>query len=270
MSRRSPAKSEASGPPATHLLLVSIGNTRVAIAPWADGRRGAARHVKLDPVGRAVAEAQAVWDTFPADGRRAAVIASVNPPGLDEFRAGCEGRGIGPVLVVGDDLDLPLPVDLPEPEKVGIDRLCAAAAAYEKMKCACVVADFGTAVTIDLIADNGVFLGGTILPGMALAAKSLHEYTALLPLVEVGRPTHTLGKDTASAIRNGIFAMMAGALREVTERYATDIGKWPPLIVTGGDGEAVASACDFVDHVVPDLGLDGLVIAYRRAFEQEP
>jgi len=128
-----------------------------------------------------------------------------------------------------------------------------------------VVADFGTALTIDLVADNDVFLGGTIMPGVALAARALNEHTAQLPLVEVGAPTDILGKDTASAIRNGIFAMMVGALREIAERYATQIGKWPVLIVTGGDAQAIASACEFVDHVAPDLCLDGLVIAYRNA-----
>jgi type III pantothenate kinase len=115
------------------------------------------------------------------------------------------------------------------------------------------------------VADNNMFLGGTILPGIDLSARALHEHTALLPLVEVGTPTETLGKETASAIRNGVFAMMVGALREITERYASEIGKWPPLVLTGGDARAVAGACDFVDHVIPDLCLDGLVIAYRNA-----
>ena len=106
-------------------------------------------------------------------------------------------------------------------------------------------------------------------PGIALSAKALHEHTALLPLVEVGAPTETLGKDTESAIRNGIFAMMIGALREVTERYATQIGKWPPLIVTGGNGESIASQADFVDRVMPNLCLEGLLLAYRRHIESD-
>jgi type III pantothenate kinase len=146
-----------------------------------------------------------------------------------------------------------------------MDRLCTAAAAFDKVKAACVVADFGTALTIDLIADNGIYLGGTIMPGIALSARALHEHTALLPLVEVGSPHETLGKDTESAIRNGIFAMMIGALREIAERYATQIGKWVPLIVTGGDAPAIAAQCDFVDKALPDLCLAGILLAYRQA-----
>ncbi len=255
--------------PSAHLLLISVGNTRTAIAPWSEDRRGEVRYFPAGSGDAAADGAQAIWEAFPESAKRAVVVASVNPPQLEALRVALHARGIGPWLVVGDDIDPPLPVDVPEPEKVGTDRLCAAAAAYQQMKSACVVADFGTAVTIDLVADDGAFLGGTILPGMALSARALHEHTAQLPLVEIGTPTETLGKDTVSAIRNGIFAMMAGALREITERYATDIGRWPPLVVTGGDAAAIAGACDFIDRVVPDLGLDGMVLAYKKAFEPQ-
>jgi type III pantothenate kinase len=252
-----------------HLILVSIGNTRIAIASWLNGSRGAAQHFDLARLDDAMQEVQAIWNGFPGPAKRAVVTLSVNPPRLEEFREECDTRRIGPLLVVGHNLDLPLPVDLPEPQKVGADRVCAAAAAFSRMKSACVVADFGTAVTIDLVGDDGTFLGGTILPGMALSARALHEHTAMLPLVEVGPPREMVGKNTANAIRSGIFAMMVGALREITERYATEIGKWPPLIVTGGDAELVAGSCDFVDRIVPDLGLDGLVLAYQHAAEAD-
>ncbi|HOA74354.1 MAG TPA: type III pantothenate kinase [Phycisphaerae bacterium] len=246
-----------------HLVLVGIGNSRIAVASWKNDRRGAAQHFEITRLSDALDELQAIWNSFPAGVERAIVVSSVNPPRLAEFRTECKTRHLEPLLVVGDELDLPLPVDLPEPGKVGTDRLCAAAAAFAKVKSACVVADFGTAVTIDLVADDGAFLGGAILPGMAMSARALHEYTAQLPLVELSPPTEIVGKNTVSAIRGGISAMMTGALREITERYATDIGKWPPLIVTGGDAETIAAACDFIDRVVPDLALDGLVIAYQ-------
>ena len=249
----------------TALLLVDIGNTRVSAAAYAGGKRTEAERRPAQPFETAGRMLRQLWDGLPAAGARAVVVSSVCPPVLAQMHAFCEAGGIGPVLVVGDDIDPPIGADLPEPHKVGTDRLCVAAAGFDKARQACVVADFGSAITIDLVADNDVLLGGTILPGMAMAARALHEHTALLPLVEVGAPTETLGKDTISAIRNGIFAMMVGALREITERYATEIGKWPILIVTGGDAAAIASACDFVDHVVPDLCLDGLVLAYRNA-----
>lgn len=246
----------------THLLLVDLGNTRVGLAPWTNGKRGESRHLPTRPIEPVLEAMREIWTSLPAGDKRV-VVSSVCPPVLEELRKGCKAAGVGPLLTIGEDLDLPIEADLPDPDKVGTDRLCTAAAAFAGCRSACVVADFGTALTIDLVADNGIFLGGTILPGIALSARALHEHTALLPLVEVGTPTETLGKDTVSAIRNGIFAMMAGALREIVEQYATEIGKWPPLILTGGDAAGIAARCDFVDRVVPDLALDGVALAYQ-------
>ncbi len=256
-------------PAKVKLLLMDVGNTRVSLATWTVEGRGRAEHLVGQEVDSVLATVRRLWESIADAGARAVVVSSVCPSRLEQIQAGCEAAGIEPVLVVGEHLHPPIAADVPRPEKVGTDRLCVAAAAYAKVKAACAVADFGTATTIDLVADNGVFLGGTIIPGMALAARALHEHTALLPLVEVGAPTEILGKDTTSAIRNGIFAMMCGALREVVERFATDIGKWPILVATGGDAEAVARSCDFVDHVVPDLCLDGLALAFLRFARQD-
>lgn len=256
-------------PAKVKLLLLDVGNTRVSLASWSVEGRGSAEHPGGEDIDAVLSAILRLWDLIADADARAVVVSSVCPPRLDRIRAGCAAAGIDPVLVVGEHLPPPMAADLPMPEKVGTDRLCVAAAAYAKVKTACAVADFGTATTIDLVADNGVFLGGTIIPGMALAATALHEHTAMLPMVDVGCPTEILGKDTPSAIRNGIFAMTCGALREVVERYAADIGKWPVLVATGGDAEAIARSCDFVDHMVPDLCLDGLVLAFQQFARQD-
>lgn len=251
------------------LVLVDLGNTRVGMARWSGGFRTAAQRIPITPLEPVLDLLQRQWDELPAGGRRFVVAGSVNPSALEKLQAAASERGIDPFLVVGRDIEAPIEADVPEPQRVGIDRLCIAAAAFQGFQSACVAADFGTALTVDLIADNGIFLGGTILPGMALCAKALQEHTAQLPLVNLnGYANETLGKDTQSAIRNGIYAMMIGALREIVERYATEIGKWPPLVITGGDAEAIAQYCDFVDRVVPDLGLDGLTLAYKRHANQ--
>lgn len=260
--------SEGYSTTAAGLVLMDIGNTCVSAAIWESGERGKADHAATENMALVVELLRQKWDTLAQDNKRAVVICSVCPSVLEKLKSLSRTRGISPLLVVGEGLALPMGVDLAEPHKVGTDRICAAAGAYVKVKSACVVADFGTALTIDLVSDDGVFLGGTIMPGLALSVKALHEHTALLPLVEVGPTNETLGKDTQGAIRNGIFAMMRGAMREVVEGYATEIGKWPTLVVTGGDARLVAGTCDFVDHVCDDLVLDGLVLAYQQHVER--
>jgi len=252
----------------TQLLLVDLGNSHMALATYINGKRSEADRVETDPFDPGAKPLLRMWDTLSASAKRAAVVSSVCPPALERLRQWCDENDISPLLVLGEDLDAPIGADLPAPEKVGMDRLCVAAAAYAKVQSACVVADFGTALTVDLVSDNGIFLGGTILPGVSLSAKALKEHTALLPLVTIEHPNAMLGKDTENAINSGIFAMMRGALREITEQYASDIGRWPPLLVTGGNAELIGGACDFVDYIVPNLCLDGIALAYEQAVQQ--
>ena len=92
----------------------------------------------------------------------------------------------------------------------GIDRLVDAVAANRLRKShrPAAIVDVGTAITVDLVAADGAFLGGSILPGIALSARALHEFTDLLPLVDVGElvePPPALGTDTEAAMRSGLF-----------------------------------------------------------------
>ena len=54
-------------------------------------------------------------------------------------------------------------------------------------------------------------------------------------------------------------------LREIVERYASELGGWPHLVITGGGAPLIAGLADFIDDVVPDLCLMGVALAYRRA-----
>ncbi len=247
-------------------LLIDIGNTRVGVAAWYDGRLRPGHQLAYD---RWAAEPQwleQAWNGLPDVSSRNVVISSVSPPRLEEVARriadACEGAR--PVLI-GRDIPAPIPANLPEPAKVGTDRLCSAAAAHRQAKRACVVASFGTALTVDLVSDDGVFMGGAILPGMALSARALHEHTALLPQVEVALPDEVWGTSTIEAIKVGIVCGLRGALRELVERYATRINKWPYVVLTGGDASMLAEEIDFADAVVPDLCLRGIAMAFEKA-----
>jgi type III pantothenate kinase len=168
------------------------------------------------------------------------------------------------VLLVGRDVPLSMKLAVENPETLGSDRVLSAQAAYAVVGNAVVVASFGTATTIDLVNEHGIFLGGAILPGLATAAASLHEHTAALPEAPLQVPEGDYGTSTIGAIQHGIYYGAIGALREIVERYATQLGRWPQLVVTGGFGRLIAQHCDFLDSLVPDLCLNGLFLAYRH------
>lgn len=253
--------------PVDALLVLDIGNSRVGVSIWdGDGLHDAQR-VRAHDEDALRTALQATWSTMQGE-RRAVVLGSVAPRSAIAVEQLVEELTDQTPWRVRDDLPLPLPVDVDNETEVGVDRVCAAAAAYERLRGPCAVASFGTAITVDCVSAAGHFLGGAILPGFQMGCDALHEGTAELPQIQPGRPGAVFGRNTHDAIVNGIVYGAVGALREIVERYATELREWPRLVITGGNAPLVAEFADFVDAVVPDLCLMGIALAYRQAAGQ--
>ena len=247
------------------VLALDVGNTSVHFAHVCGAAVTPMRSVPLKAAHSLALELRTLWETMPPPRKVAA--SSVNAAGLEIVESAVlQATGQG-VLLVGRDLPLPIDTDLSEPRKIGTDRLCAAVAAFDRLGVACVVGDFGTAVTIDCVSPEGVFLGGAILPGVGMGAASLHQQTAQLPIVEPVLPDWVYGKDTRQAIIGGLVFGLRGALRELAETYANDLGQWPVVILTGTDARLIChdpNQSELVQAIVPDLVLRGVAMAYYR------
>ncbi len=249
-----------------HVLACDIGNTTIRFAHVHGDQTigsGCMQIGNLGELGDAIRE---LWGDIPEPSAIAA--GSVNPAGLKALEAAALKAASQDVLVIGRELPLPIETNLPNPESIGTDRLCCAAAAFDHLGIACVVADFGTAVTIDCVNDEGIFMGGAILPGLAMGAESLSSNTAQLPKVEFAEPKWVFGQDTQQAIVGGLVYGMRGALRELTEAYATELGHWPAVIVTGGDAKVICpdpNESELIQARVDDLSLRGVAIAYYKS-----
>jgi type III pantothenate kinase len=252
------------------VLALDIGNTSIHLAiVHGEDVTDPKRFDVASPAGLAE-ELDALWTQM--DEPRRIVASSVNPDALTRIAKVVLDALSEDLLVVGRDLPLPIATDLDSPESVGTDRLCAAVAAYDRLGASCVVADFGSAATIDCVNDDGVFLGGVILPGIGMSLASLAEHTALLPALDAADPEGPLGKTTPDAIQLGVLSAARGALRDRTEAYAELLGHWPLVVCTGGDAARVAGQIDLSDlvqAVVPDLTLRGVAMAYYNAIAQD-
>jgi type III pantothenate kinase len=160
-------------------------------------------------------------------------------------------------------------VGVKDKRAIGVDRVCEAAAAYDKLQTGCTVVSFGTAVTVDLVDDDGTLLGGAILPGLRMQLRALHENTAALPEVQPGIPELPYGRDTTEAIQNGVCRGLTGAVRGLVEAYATHLNRWPHVVATGGDVAFLAPHCDFLDTIVSDLTLRGIGLAYDKHLAEQ-
>jgi len=163
-----------------------------------------------------------------------------------------------PLRIVGQDITVPLRNRYAYPEQVGQDRLVGAFAAWRAFKRDCIVADFGTAITIDVVTAKGEYLGGVIAPGLDISLEALASRTALLPKVELKEPPELLGRDTANSIRSGVLygcaALCDGLVGQLKRRYAPRA----VVVATGGASGLVAKHARSIDHLKPHLVLDGL------------
>ena len=165
--------------------------------------------------------------------------------------------------------DLPLEVRLEHPDMVGIDRLVDAVAVNRLRDAGrpAVIVDVGTAITVDLLSAEGVFLGGAILPGIQMSARALHEFTDLLPPIDVSEltvPPPALGTATVPAMESGLFWGTVGAIRQLTERLgeaASGCHTPPQVFLTGGAAAGVADLLGPNARYVPSLTLGGIALA---------
>jgi type III pantothenate kinase len=254
--------------PVDAMLAVDVGNTRIGMGIWDDDGLHESSHVSNDQPGSWGPALEQVWAQTSGVRKRAIVIGSVSPPVARRFADLATKACDCQPLMVRDDLPLPLPLDVENPREIGVDRVCAAAAAFDRLREPCAIASFGTATTIDCVSGQGRFLGGVILPGLRISCEVLHTHTAKLPRVSPAAPTGVFARNTHDAIVAGVVYGAIGALREIVERFANELNQWPKLVVTGGSAPLVAEAADFIDAHVPDLCLMGVALAYRKATGQ--
>ena len=170
-----------------------------------------------------------------------------------------------PMLVVGPAMRTGMPIRVDNPREVGADRLVNAVAAYERYRGACVVVDFGTAITYDIVSEAGEYLGGIITPGAEISIDALYERAAKLPKVELAAPRSLIGKSTVDAIRSGIAYGFAGQVEGIVRRLRGELGNDFKVVLTGGLAHVVVPFIrETIDDVDDLLTLTGLRLIYER------
>lgn len=153
--------------------------------------------------------------------------------------------------------------------RLGMDRWLAVVAGYQLVGGACVVIDFGTAVTSDFIDANGAHLGGFIAPGSKLLRTALHDHTRLVRYedrIARGLPDPSPGVNTADAVERGCGLMLTGFLQEQLRVAERLLGDDLIVILTGGDAASLAEVLPDTALVVPDLVFRGLALACPLEF----
>lgn len=245
------------------ILLVDAGNTRIK---WA-GLEGAVLQSGAAVLRRDGAEdvdsLATLWAALPVPQRL--LIASVAGP---EFgaRIGAWTKkfwGLAPEFVTAQAEAFGVTNAYTEPQRLGVDRWLALIAARRLAAGPVCVVDCGTALTVDVLAEDGAHLGGLIIPGLGLMRRALLEKTAGIEAAigELSREeVSLLAKDTRSGVMGGTLYATIAVIDRIVQDVTEAIGSELTCVLTGGDAEAVRPLLPAGFRHEPELVLKGLAI----------
>ena len=165
-------------------------------------------------------------------------------------------------IIVNKDLKMNIDIKYLVPEELGADRIVNSVAAYEIYGGPCIIVDFGSATTFNLISDKGEFLGGAIAPGIKSSSESLTNTAAKLPRIELIKPKTIIGKTTIQNMQAGVIYGFSGLVEAIVKGMAQESGyEKVTVIATGGMSELVAQ--NIFDKIDRSLSLKGLKILYE-------
>jgi type III pantothenate kinase len=253
----------------TALLAVDVGNTNTVLGVFRDGELVA--HWRIQTVAERTADEYAVllktlldMEGLPWRSINAGIISSVVPPTLFGLQQFFKRHCGGPALVVGAGIKSGMPILYENPREVGADRIVNAVAAYDEIKAGCIVVDFGTATTWDVVSPRGEYLGGAIAPGITISSEALYEHAAKLPRVELARPGKVVARNTVASMQAGLVYGYAGMVDALVERIRGEVEFPARCIATGGLAPLIATETRTIEATDELLTLKGLKILYQR------
>lgn len=252
------------------LLAVDVGNTNTVLGLW----RGQelSRHWRLTTRRNATADeiALSVRGLFAAGPKpeelspMRVIVASVVPSLKFPLRQALRQLLERDPLFVEPGITTGMPILYEMPQEVGADRIVNAVAAFDRFGGPCIVVDFGTATTFDVVTPRGEYAGGIIVPGISISAEALFEKAARLWRVEIKRPEKVVGKTTAGSIQSGLYFGHLSLVDGMIDRIAAEVGGKLRVIATGGLAELFGGGSERIEEIDPLLTLRGLRLIDER------
>jgi type III pantothenate kinase len=254
------------------LLAVDVGNTQTHFGVFEAGDDRVAEHWRFaterestgDELGAVLSNLLSLRGLSFGDVQDS-IVSSTVPQLSEQWTLMSERYLSSRMLVVGPMIRTGMPIRIDNPHEVGADRLVNAVAAYERVGDACIVVDFGTAITYDAVSADGEYLGGIITPGAEISLDALFERAAKIPKVEIAEPRSLIGKSTVDAIRSGIAYGFAGQVEGIVRRLRGELGPDTTVIATGGLASSLVPFIrETIDEVDDLLTLIGLRLIWER------
>jgi type III pantothenate kinase len=250
------------------LLTIDCGNTNTVFAIWDGAQFLATWRIATDH--KRTADEYFVWLQTLMALRKvdvaidAAIISSTVPRVVFNLRVLCSRYFDTRPLVVGKpECRLPVLPRVDAGVTVGPDRLVNTVGAHDRHGGDLIVVDFGTATTLDVVDDDGAYVGGVIAPGVNLSLEALHMAAAALPHVDISRPAKVVGTNTVACMQSGVYWGYIGLVEGIVARIRAERQRPMKVIATGGLAPLFQQDTAIFDAVEDDLTMHGLVLLHR-------
>src|ERR1700731_23611 len=251
------------------LLTIDVGNTNTVLGVFrgeeliANWRLTTARQQTVDEYG-VLTRNLFTLAGLDRDSIHGVIISSVVPPvnwTLAEMARIYFGQK---ALFVEPGVKTGMSVLVDNPLEVGADRIVNGVAAFHKYGGPCIVGDFGTAITFDVVSERCEYLGGVIAPGLGISSEALFARTAKLPRVEIKDPGKVIGTNTITHIQAGLYYGAVDMVDGMLARIKAELGKDAAVVATGGQASLVARGSKYIQHTDEFLTLTGLRIIWSK------
>ncbi|MFW6138945.1 MAG: type III pantothenate kinase [Spirochaetota bacterium] len=251
------------------LFCIDIGNTNLAFGLW-DNHRWLGRW-RIQTVRDKMPDEYALLlkgllreSGYELNNITTVIIASVVPQLKNVFNElFMRYLGVKP-LIVEPGIRTGLSIRVDNPSELGADLVADAVAAHHRFKKACIIVDFGTATSFSAVSHKGEFMGVAIAPGIEVAAEALSSSTAQLPRISLVPPPRAIGTNTVHSMQSGLIFGYIGLVEELVRRMSRELGGDAEVIATGGLSKVFSPHIKKIQHVDPELTLDGLRIIAER------
>ena len=155
-------------------------------------------------------------------------------------------------------------INIKNKDQIGSDRIANAAGVYRKYKSNCIVLDFGTATTFDVVMKNGIYSGGVIAPGVNLSLSSLIKSADQIPTFSIKKQKRIIGKNTLEALRSGFYWGYLGLINNIIQRIEKETKKRYNIIFTGGYADLFKSSIKRSFKVDKNITIRGIIEIFKE------
>lgn len=251
------------------ILAIDIGNTNIVLGCFDDDRIILRERISTNHTATVIEYAATIKTAFEMHNINTkdvtgAIISSVVPAVTNTVKSAIEKFIGSKVLVIGPGIKTGLSIVIDNPSQLGSDLVVDAVAGLSEYPVPMIIIDMGTATTLSVINSQKEYIGGMIVPGLAISHDALISRTSQLSKIALEKPKKVIGSNTVDCIKSGLLYGNAGMLDGLIDRINENLGEKCTVVATGGLSTIITPLCRNEITVDEDLLLKGLKVIYNK------